>query len=182
MTPEDRAIARKGRAIKAAKEKPAPTPKPGAPKVSLTPLSREDKKPKPRTPPLREFFLAEPRPYASAENRTPDVFEELALFAPAAKAELEKNVRDANVFRKLCTTAIAKGGISLQDFFAKFGDDVIPRNVDKSLEPWPLPAPNLVKDILVLFSTFDPDQFTGNKLPWRHRRCVQPAARPEPQG
>lgn len=181
MTPEDRAIIRKGKAIKARTSllsKPKKE-KIGAPQVSLTPLSKE---PKGKTPPITEVFASESRPYISGDDRKPETFEQLALFVPAAMEEMQKNACDANMFRKLCTTAIAKGGISLQDFFAKFGDDVIPRNVDKSLEQWPLPAPNIVKEILALFSTFDPDQFTGNKLPWRHRQYVPPAAKPEPQG
>ena len=65
----------------------------------------------------------------------------------------------------------------MQDFISKFGE-VIPRDVDKNLDDWPLPSPQICRDILNLFATFNPDQFTGSIRPWRHAQSDQSEAAP----
>ncbi|NQZ13955.1 MAG: hypothetical protein HRT94_03885 [Alphaproteobacteria bacterium] len=119
-------------------------------------------------------------PFNSAALPEPD-FVEIDNFSEIAVAESKKVKPSSRVFRSLCATAIAKGGISLQDFLDDFGR-AIPQNVDTNLKEWPLPDPETVRNILTLFSSFDSDQFTGSKLPWRHAQSHQSEEVPKLQG
>lgn len=102
------------------------------------------------------------------------------LFSATAERLLRPDSLATRTFRALCATAIGRGAISMQDFIGEFGE-VIPRDADTNLDEWPLPAPNVVRDILTLFSSFDSDQFTGSKLPWRHAQSHQSEGAPKPQ-
>lgn len=88
-----------------------------------------------------------------------------------------KNDFNENVFRKLCATAIGLGAISTQDFIRKFGE-VIPRDVNTNNTTWCIPKPNVTRDILSLFSTFDEEQFTGAPIPWHHK--AEDSSSPKP--
>ena len=122
----------------------------------------------------------EDKPFNSAAEKKP-AFVELVNFAPSATEQLPLTPPSPRVFRALCATAIARGGISLQDFISEFGE-VIPRDADSNIDEWPLPAPDVVRNILTLFSSFDVDQFTGSKLPWRHAQSHQSEEVPKLQG
>ena len=87
---------------------------------------------------------------------------------------------DADDFRSLCKVAIRDGYTSVQDVTTRFGD-IIPRNVDKIADnvKWPIPNPAATRELLTFFSTLQ--NFSGNRLPWRHAQCARAEEAPEPQ-
>ncbi|HPD83273.1 MAG: hypothetical protein R3D88_07950 [Alphaproteobacteria bacterium] len=127
----------------------------------------------------RPNFEAPWNPVAAEAAQTEGKFCTPGEFNQRAKSCLE--VFNADDFRVLCRTAIHEGIISQQDFETRFGENNIPRNPEKDLSDWNIPAPNIVRDILCLFSTIDTTQISGNKLPWQHAQSHLSAAEPVAQ-
>ncbi len=153
---------------------PTQTPKPN---VTLVPANASRFIPKsPKKANDEADIKTASSPFDSAADNKPRYIER-NLFSRFAKHELEAETINPETFRALCATAIAFGGISTQDMVIEYGD-VIPRDVDRSTELWPLPSPNIMRNIMEKFSTFTEDQFTGSKLPWRHARSRQFEAEP----
>lgn len=133
------------------------------PRATFTPHEPAPKTFKPLKP---EDLVHNPKPFNSAAEPTLDLIED-TKFAEELQKLLDSPKISPRKFRLVCATVIAKGGISCQELDERFGK-VIPHNADTSFEEWPLPTPQIQRDILNIFSNIKESDFIGHKIHWQH--------------